>query len=333
MHAGPEEIARAVARLRAGGLVAFPTETVYGLGADAFNEHAVRRIFALKGRPSTNPLIVHVSGEEMAGEVVAGWPQSASRLAAAFWPGPLTIVLPRSSRIPSIITAGGNTVGVRCPDHPITLALLEALGGPLVGPSANPSGRVSPTTAEHVAESFSEEDVYILDGGPCTRGIESTVLLLSDHPRILRPGLITAEEISTILGQLVNEAAETEGSHQWPLPAGGEGKGSHSSSDAPAQSPGQHPLHYAPSTKAILFTADPPLRGRTIIISCSGRIFPGAAHHITLPADPHAYAARLYTALREADAAKPDLIAIESPPRQGSLWQAIWDRLRRATSA
>lgn len=317
MSAGPEEIAAAVQRLRRGGAVAFPTETVYGLGADAMNAAAVARVFALKGRPPTNPLIVHVSGEAMARTVAAAWPEEAGRLAAAFWPGPLTLVLPRGPDVPEAVTAGGITVAVRCPDHPLTLALLEALGCPLVGPSANPSGRTSPTTAAHVREAFSEEDVYVLDGGPCRGGIESTVLLIEDPARILRPGLIGAEELAIVLGRPVE-----------PASAGGLEVG-------PAMSPGVHGSHYAPRAPAVIFLESPPMADGPVVVIALGAGRGGvesSSARIQMPSDARGYAARLYAALREADAMSPHLIAIEAPPTDGPIWAAVWDRLRRATS-
>lgn len=322
MTAGPEEIAAAVARLRAGGLVAFPTETVYGLGADALNAEAVRAVFALKGRPANNPLIVHVADEAMARGVAAAWPEQASRLARAFWPGPLTLVLPKAPTIPDEVTAGGPTVAVRCPAHHVTLSLLLAFGRPLVGPSANPSGRVSPTTAEHVRESFTEAQVYVLDGGPCRAGIESTVLWLAGGPpRILRPGPIDAEQISRVLGEPVEP-------YQAAAP---------SPSEQPAASPGQLATHYAPRTRTILVEGSDvestlqQTTGRAVVLSLT-RDAPPPHTTIRLPSDPAAYAARLYAALREADASHADLIVVERPPLTGPVWEAVADRLRRAAA-
>lgn len=319
MSAGPEEIALAVARLRAGGLVAFPTETVYGLGADALREEAIARVFTIKGRPAHNPLIVHVSDEPMARSLAASWPREASELAAAFWPGPLTIVVPKGRQIPDAVTAGGPTVGLRCPAHHITLALLDAFGGPLVGPSANPSGQVSPTTAEHVRASFSEDQVYVLDGGPCRGGIESTVVWLAEPaPRILRPGLIGAEEIGKVLGQPVAKpsAAPTSG---------------------PLEAPGQLLIHYAPVAPAVLVDrSDLPKAlatpGPHVVLALSPIGPQAGALVIAMPADAAAYAARLYSALREADGLRPARIVIERPPAQGPIWTAIIDRLSRATT-
>jgi L-threonylcarbamoyladenylate synthase len=330
--AGPEEIARAVEILVRGGVIAFPTETVYGLGADAFSADAVAQVFRLKGRPSHNPLIVHVSGEAVAGECAGHWPSEAHRLARMFWPGPLTIVVPRSARVPDVVSGGGPTVALRCPDHHLTLALLETFGGPLVGPSANRSGQVSPTTAAHVRESFSADDVYVLDGGPCRGGIESTVVTLAEaRPRILRPGLVSAEELEIVLGCPVESPAPGE-VHSGP---------------APSPSPGMLGSHYAPAAPAVLFQAEhwpdviTGLDGPAVVLAISPLAVPQGHTVIDMPGEAGAYAARLYAALREADALRPVLIAIERPPGVGdtsapscqrAIWQAVMDRLRRATA-
>lgn len=316
MVAGPENIAQAVTRLAAGGLVAFVTETVYGLGADAFNADAVKEVFKLKARATTNPLIVHVTGPEMASRVVADWPQIADVLAAAFWPGPLTLVLPKARNIPDIVTAGGPTVAVRCPDHPTALALIEAFDGPLVGPSANVSGQISPTTAEHVRASFTDEDLLVLDGGPCSGGIESTVLLLAGGvARILRPGLIGADEIRDVLGQGVSVV---EGAPE----------------SAVVQSPGLIGRHYSPRTAMVLFRAcDWPgvlEEGERVVVLTHEVRDVGRPHFlIAMPREAEAYAARLYAALREADEMGADLIAVEEPG-EGGVWVAVLDRLGRA---
>ncbi len=323
MASGPEEIARAVSRLRAGGVVAFPTETVYGLGADAFNERAVSRVFGLKGRPPNNPLIVHVSGEEMARRVAApdSWSKDAAALARAFWPGPLTIVVRKSADVPPIVTAGGPTVALRAPDHHVALALIAGLGSPIVGPSANPSGRISPTTAAHVREAFEEADVLVLDGGSCRGGIESTVVSLAGPaPRVLRPGLVTDAEIGRVLGRNVELAPQ----------------GEVAASDTPAPSPGMQARHYAPRTAAVLFTPDQwprVLTARRAAVVSSRDLKPPPPHVlIRMPADAAAYAARLYAALREADELGVDVIAIEQPADAGPVWDAIRDRLSRAAT-
>jgi len=322
---GPEEIAAALSRLRAGGLVAFPTETVYGLGASALDAVAVDRVFALKGRPANNPLIVHVSGIAMARRVVAAWPHEADLLARAFWPGPLTLVLPRADVVPPAVTAGGPNVAVRCPDHALTLALLDTLNEPLVGPSANLSGRVSPTTAGHVRSSFTDEQVFVLDGGACGRGIESTVVTLTEAvPRVLRPGVIGAAEIARVLGRDVRTpdrcAAEPSG---------------------PLDSPGRLPSHYKPRARAVLIELGglaPVLgaAGRRVVVVSHRPVDVRAPHSIEpMPPDARGYAGALYAALRRADEASPDLIAVVRPSIEdpdAHVWEAVLDRLERATS-
>lgn len=319
-------IEQAVARLLGGGLVAFPTETVYGLGADAFNPQAVRRVFEIKGRPAENPLIVHVSGVEMARRVVHEWTPDADALARAFWPGPLTIVLRRNALLPALVTAGGANVGVRCPDHPRTLELLREVGTPLVGPSANPSGRVSPTSAAHVRASFGERDVLVLDGGPCRGGIESTVVSLAGGGAcVLRPGLVSAEEIGRVLGRRVSVGPRE--------PAQG-----------PLESPGQLLVHYAPRSPTRLLARDRLIeamglaRGRVAVLSHSGVRVPKPHAAIELSCDPKRYAAGLYAAMITADEMQPEAILIEEPPEgenaeERALWSAIRDRLTRASRA
>ena len=311
-------IKRAVEALRAGELVVFPTETVYGLGADALNERAVERVFQLKGRPRNNPMIVHVSDEAMARRVVAAWPARASVLAARFWPGPLTLVLEKSDAVPDTVTAGHRTVGVRCPDHPVALALLRAFGGPIVGPSANASGRVSPTRADHVRGAFPGMEPMILDGGVCRAGIESTVLsLVHDPPRILRPGAVSREEIGGDV-QLASPGLEA-----------GE--------EAGLLSPGRLASHYAPVAQVVLYggdewdqaVANAPVR--TVVLTHNpARIAERGFQFVRMPEGAASYAAMLYEALREADALEPELILIERPEGHGGLWTAIHDRLSRA---
>ncbi|NUQ67229.1 MAG: threonylcarbamoyl-AMP synthase [Phycisphaerales bacterium] len=321
------DINDALRRLRSGGLVAFPTETVYGLGADALKPGAVNRVYELKQRPRTNPLIVHVSDAAAAADLVRGWPREAELLARAFWPGPLTIVLPRSERVPDIVTAGGPNVALRCPDHPVALALLRAYEGPLVGPSANPSGGLSPTTADHVREAFNPEDVFVLDGGPCRVGVESTVVLLDEAPRVLRPGVIGADEIARVLGVPVATGAQRKGER--------------------LHAPGQLETHYAPQSPASLYDTDQELArlleqapGHAVIITENPRRLPTPPDSLVqMPRDARAYASRLYAALRDADALEPSLIAIHRPapmagtsPEDMAIWAAVLDRLTRATS-
>lgn len=327
MNDAAHDIRHAADLLRRGRLVAFPTETVYGLGADAFNEGAVRAVYEVKGRPPVNPLIVHVSGPEMARRVVAEWTDSADALARAFWPGPLTIVLPRRTGrngLPPIVTAGGPNVAVRCPDHPVALALLFEFGGPLVGPSANPSGTVSPTTPEHVRAGFPGPEVFVLDGGACRGGIESTVLSLAgDAPRILRPGLVGAAEIERVLGERVETAA---------VPGAAWHGGA-------MESPGLLARHYAPRTPAHLFDAadwprvlDDDRGSRAAVLTLGPRDVPAPHVAIPMPRRAEDYAAALYARLREADALGAARVLIERPPTDSALWEAIGDRLRRATA-
>ncbi|MEZ6235758.1 MAG: L-threonylcarbamoyladenylate synthase [Phycisphaerales bacterium] len=325
-QANPEILSEAVARLKAGRLVAFPTETVYGLGADALSDEAVARVFAAKGRPAGNPLIVHVSSAAMAQEmVVSQWPEEAEHLARAFWPGPLSLVLPKHHRVPKRVTGGGPSVAVRCPDHPFALALIEAFGSPIVGPSANLSGSLSPTRASDVREVWRGSEVYVIDGGPCRGGIESTVLSLANAaPRILRPGFIGSEAIEAVLGRPV----ESDGA--W-TPAEGE----------PAPAPGILGRHYAPNARALLMDefavptgVDP---AGVVLVTHRPPTPEGDVRVVRMPSRAEEYAARLYAALREVDAMHPTLIVVERPPRYGSdsagtaIWRAIHERLERAT--
>ena len=330
---GPmDDVRTAAESLRDGGIVAFPTETVYGLGADALNADAVERVFALKGRPKNNPMIVHVADDAMARTIVETWPERATTLATRFWPGPLTLVLEKAEALPSLVTAGHRTVGVRCPDHPIAQALIRALGRPIVGPSANPSGRVSPTTAAHVREGFPSGDLTILDGGPCRAGIESTVLsLANDPPRILRPGAVARETIEETLGAHVEIVGS--GSERAP------GAGVEGEDGAGMLAPGRLASHYAPHAPTRLFRArDWPdvLDGaptRTVVITHeAARMGERGIRLVRLPESAAGYAASLYAALREADALDPQLILIERPEDEGGLWTAIQDRLARASA-
>ncbi len=319
------DIARAVDLLRAGGVVAFPTETVYGLGADALNPEAVARVFAIKGRPATNPLIVHVSGPEMAGRVVApgGWSEDADALARAFWPGPLSLILPKAADVPDLVTAGRPSVAVRSPDHPTALAVLYSLSRPLVGPSANVSGGISPTSAEHVRSAFDPGEVFVLDGGPCCVGIESTVLdLTSPRPRVLRPGAIAPGDIALVLGKTIDTAT----GHVHVESSG-------------AASPGLSARHYAPATPTHLFTTAEELAelldrtgGPSVILGMREPPRGLDATHawVSMPAIAEAYARVLYGTLRAADAQRARAILVELPPADDGLWLAIQDRLRRA---
>ena len=299
-----EDLRRAAELLRAGRLVAFPTETVYGLGANALDAEAVGRIFAAKGRPATSPLIVHVDSVEMASSLVTEWPASANALAAQFWPGPLTLVLPKTALVPDRVTAGLGTVGLRIPAHPVALALIREAGIPVAAPSANRFTELSPTTAAHVREAFGDRVDLILDGGPCTVGIESTVLSLAGGvPRLLRPGMITQAQLESIIGPVELPAA-SHGAHA---------------------APGMHPQHYQPKTP--LFHGPPPKEGRGAYLWWN-ESHPSASS-VQMPSDPSAYAAALYETLHRLDAEGWDYIAVEPVPLSIE-WAGIRDRLTRA---
>lgn len=313
----PEDLGEAAALLRGGGLVAFPTETVYGLGALALEPLAVRGIYAAKGRPLTNPLIVHVLGADDARPLVSRWPLEVRQLAARFWPGPLTLVLPRTALVPDECTAGGDTVGVRAPSHPVARALLERVGAPLAAPSANRAGHVSPTSAAHVLRDLNGRIDAVLDGGRCAYGIESTVLALDgDSPRLLRAGAIARAELEELIGPI----------EQGPPRPG------------VAQSPGQHHRHYAPAAvvriaaRLELPAAVARLSGRVGALLRGDAPAPPAALAVArLPEDPIGYARGLYAALRDLEDADCAAIVIEQVPPAHE-WDAIRDRLLRAAA-
>lgn len=314
-----DRLSAAVERLRAGGLVAMPTETVYGLAALARVADAVARVFTLKGRPNSNPLIVHASTPEMARGCCSAWPGAADRLARAFWPGPLTLVLPKATWVPDIVTAGGPTVAVRVPRHPLAIALIEAVGEPLVAPSANRSGYVSPTTADHVRDAFGEADVLVLDGGPCEVGLESTVVAVGDDGlHVLRPGVIGQEELSRVVGMPVLLATESAG---------------------PVASPGRIGPHYQPRTRVVLVRTDAELRdalatGPTAVLTWPGEALEVGSPHRSraMPGQAEAYARALYAALREADAWRAGQIVVCVPVGHGAVWDAVRERLARAAA-
>jgi L-threonylcarbamoyladenylate synthase len=293
---GEGNVAHAARLIREGKLVAFPTETVYGLGANALNEAAVERIFTAKGRPRTSPLIVHVDSVEMARGFASHWPDAAETLACRYWPGPLTLVVPKRAEIPDVVTAGLPTVGLRMPAHPLALELIRAAGVPIAAPSANRFTELSPTTAEHVPESLAD---YVLDGGPARVGIESTVLSLVDRPMLLRPGVIPLPEIEELIGPVEVFGASEGGPHA---------------------SPGMHPRHYRPATPVYLLGAgDEPPAGNGVWLRI-GR---------EMPEDPREYAAILYETLHRLDAQRLDWIALERPPETAE-WAGVLDRLRRS---
>ena len=303
-------IARAAELLRAGGLVAFPTETVYGLGGDARNDRAVAGIYAAKGRPQFNPLIVHVADLTMA-ERFAVFSDQARDIAQAFWPGPLTLVLPLrpEAGISDLVTAGLETVAIRLPAHPVARALLTAFGGPLAAPSANPSGKISPTRAEHVMDGLSGKIAGVVDGGACAVGVESTILSL-DPPRLLRPGGIPAEALEEALRQ--------------PLETGGDA--------AKPNAPGQLTSHYAPGA-GVRLEATEARAGEVWIGFGPGTA--GADLNLSASGDLVEAAANLFAVLRAADRLAQErgasLIAVAPIPEKG-LGRAINDRLRRAAA-
>jgi L-threonylcarbamoyladenylate synthase len=305
------DLRRAASLLCAGRLVAFPTETVYGLGANALDAEAVSRIFEAKGRPHTSPLIVHVASEAMLPRVVAEWPEAAQQLARAFWPGPLTLVLPKQPAVPDLVTAGLATVGVRMPAHPVALALIKECDLPLAAPSANRFTQLSPTAADHVRQSLGDRVDFILDGGPCTVGIESTVLsLATSPPTLLRPGGISRAQIEALVGPIDVVTNADSGPHA---------------------SPGMHAKHYSPRTRLLLAQhGEIPKQGRGAYLQLS-HAPQSPAHIIAMPADPATYAAILYQTLHDLDAQHFDWIAVEQPPAIAA-WEAVLDRLRRAAS-
>lgn len=315
VKATDEEIARAAQELRAGRLVAFPTETVYGLGADATNGQAVARIFEAKGRPRFNPLIVHVA-DRAAAEHIASFTDKASKLAEAFWPGPLTLVLPRrpQSGVSELVSAGLDTIAIRVPGHPVAHALLLAAGVPVAAPSANMSGHVSPTAAEHVAADLGDKVSVILDGGPTEHGLESTVLDVSgDRVVMLRPGAATREDIEAVLGEPLLSMDELSASADRP------------------RSPGQLSSHYAPRAKVRLNATD--IRPGEVLLAF-GQPLPGAerqCENLSPSGDLVEAAANLFAALRRLDATGAETIAVMPIPETG-LGEAINDRLRRAAA-
>ncbi|MEU7427388.1 L-threonylcarbamoyladenylate synthase [Streptomyces sp. NPDC040750] len=316
--ATPSEIEKAAGVLCAGGLVALPTETVYGLGANAEDPAAVSRIFQVKGRPPSHPLIVHIGGAEQLDDWVQDVPEAARLLAERFWPGPLTLVLPRSARVPLEATGGLQTVAVRVPGHPVALALLSAFGGGVTAPSANRFGQVSPTTADHVRVELGEAVDFVLDGGPCEVGVESTIVdATGDIPSILRPGGVTREDLEAVLG--------------CPLAV---------PTTSRVRVPGQHPSHYAPRARVVLVEPEKVVAEAELAQEQGHRVgvflpasfadTPVRAHAVvTVPTSMAAYARDLYRFLRELDQQGCDLIVASLPTEEG-LGLAIANRLRRA---
>jgi L-threonylcarbamoyladenylate synthase len=316
-------VQRAAELLRAGEVVALPTETVYGLAANALDPGAVSRIFTIKGRPAHNPIIVHVASLDLARNCVAHWPALADKLARAFWPGPLTLVLPRADSIPGVVTAGGSTVGVRWPSHPFIQAVIRECGFPLAAPSANLSNRVSPTSASHVRKQLGEKIRLIVDGGQSQVGIESTVVDISvSPPRLLRPGMVHEQALLAVTGSLNV----------------GEGAGE------VLKSPGLLRKHYSPKAKLLVWSwqndqelgqlsAGTGVRPSRLHVIAHTKI-PGAAEFGRVSVIPHdavAFARALYAELHACDEAGAELIVVESLP-DAPEWRAISDRLKRASA-
>jgi L-threonylcarbamoyladenylate synthase len=315
------DIARAVEALRRGGLVAFPTETVYGLGADASNPDALRRLYAVKGRPPRHPVIVHLADFDQLGDWARAVPPEAQKLAGAFWPGPLTLVLPRRrERVPVEVTGGLDTVGLRVPDQPVALRLLRAFGRGIAAPSANRFGNVSPTTAADVRADLGADVDVILDGGRCAVGVESTIVDCSgDGLAILRLGGLPREQVEEIAGS--------------PVPV---------RDDGTARAPGTLRSHYAPNAKVVLVAAPEVAARATELLSEGKRVgvlapsdidaLPAALVVLEPPGDAAEYARVLYSRLREADRQGLDVLLVVAPPEKG-IGAAVTDRLRRAAGA
>ncbi|MEY4199856.1 MAG: Threonylcarbamoyl-AMP synthase [Verrucomicrobiota bacterium] len=321
-------VQRAAERLRAGDVVALPTETVYGLAANALDPQAVGKIYQFKGRPAHNPIIIHVDGLDMAQRCVRAWPAAAQRLAGAFWPGPLTLVLPRADTIPDVVTASGDTVGVRWPQHPFMREVIRVCGFPLAAPSANRSNQLSPTSAEHVQRQLGDQLQLIVDGGHSNVGIESTVVdLTTTPPQVLRPGMIHAESLAAALGESAGPPTAGTGVATGIL-----------------RSPGQLAKHYSPNARLLVRTwrDEADLRTQLAGLRLSvERVWVLAHSHIPLgegwgavsviPHDAEAYARALYAELHRCDGEGAECIIVEAPPA-GPEWQGIADRLRRAAS-
>ncbi len=293
-----DDIAAAAEMIRRGGLVAFPTETVYGLGANALNAAAVQQIYRVKDRPASSPLIVHVADIEMAKRITGEWPPLAQTLANRFWPGPITMVLKKTPAVPDIVTANLPSVGIRMPANQIALELVRQSGVPIAAPSANKFTHISPTTAEHVRASLGDFGGLILDGGSTTVGIESTVVSLTrEQPMVLRPGMISQAQLQAATGCEWQIAESTSDSHE---------------------SPGLHARHYAPRTPFYLLASEE-------------RLPPGSGRVIGMPSEANEYGAALYATLHQADREGWDWIAVRRPPATPE-WTAILDRLRRAAT-
>ncbi len=319
-----DTVARASQYLRAGQLVALPTETVYGLAGHALNKEAVTNIFRVKGRPLIDPLIVHIAHWEQLEALTSAQPEAARLLAKAFWPGPLTMILPKAESVPELVTAGNPTVALRMPAHPLARSILQASGLPLAAPSANPFGYISPTTAQHVADSLGERIAWIVDGGPCERGLESTIVDVSgEKPRLLRPGPIPPEAIASALG-IDSIAVATKSERE----------------DIPVEAPGMLTRHYSPRTDMTLIPCGqlpPPARGGQAawlaLSRASAQNAPRgyARYWLSETGNLDEAAAALFSLLRKLDSQGLDHLYVEEPAKTG-VGLALADRLQRAAS-
>jgi L-threonylcarbamoyladenylate synthase len=304
-----ETIQQAAEQLARGDVVAFSTETVYGLGCDTFNDLAIKKVYKLKNRPTNNPTIAHVLEKDWTERLCVGWNNLCDLLATNFWPGALTLVLPKKDTVPTLACGGFDTIAIRCPSHPVARKLLSEFKGPISAPSANKSGHVSPTTAKHVEEEFGG-GVLVVDGGPCERGIESTIISMVEHPTVLRFGSVSIKEIESIIG-----AVDTKQSFYQ------------------TNSPGTSPKHYAPRTKTLLVDEKQAVDlcdNESILVSIQAKPLE-AKMVFKMPNNPREYAKQLYSTLREADKLLGNKILIERPPINQD-WQAINDRLVRCST-
>ena len=304
-----ESFETAVKTLQNGGIVAFATETVYGLGCDTFNKKAIDLVYKTKGRPIQNPMISHIADVSWVCQLASGWDNRCNKLAEMFWPGPLTIVLQKKEAVPKSACGGRNTIAIRCPSHPVARQLLKRFNKPISAPSANKSGYISPTTAQHVEDEFGKS-ITILDGGKSEEGIESTVVSLVGNPTILRPGSITQEIIEKSIGPVSKHHQTTQ-----------------------SNSPGTSSQHYSPHTKTkLLSTAEIQKINDT---TCITIVIDGnpqqSQKNIQMPVSPKEYGAKIYGVLREADQNNASVICVEQPPKTSS-WDAIQDRLLRCTA-
>jgi L-threonylcarbamoyladenylate synthase len=302
----PKTLLEASNQLRAGGVVSFPTETVYGLGCDTFNQEAVSAVYALKSRPKNNPMIAHVLDISWVNKLCTGWDDKCEQLAQQFWPGPLAIVLPKKENVPLAACGGFNTIAIRCPNHPVALKLLELFEAPISAPSANKYGHISPTKAQHVEEEF-DGLVTVLDGGPCEKGIESTVISMVNTPTILRLGSIGIEEITSVVKdtEILTSSLQTN-------------------------SPGTAMRHYAPNTPTKLLHKKDigDMCDKKSVVIVIESMPHKAKHTIKMPNDAGDYAKKLYASLREADSVGATQIIIEKPTCAPG-WEAVLDRLQR----